>query len=108
MAGVLPFVGVVAPIAEGADLAAVVPRLAQRPADDGADDLVRERGLDNRVMVNRTMCLKHCSRGAVLAIQPDNVWYAAVTPDDLAEICVTHLEQGQTVERLLMPDIPWE
>ena len=75
---------------------------------DALRDLVRERGLHERVMVTRTMCLKHCSRGPVVAIQPDNVWYAVVTADDLAEICTGHLEQGQPVERLLMPDIPWE
>ncbi len=70
--------------------------------------LVRERGLADRVMVNRTYCLKHCSRGPVLAVQPDNVWYAAVTPGDLAEICSSHLEADHVVARLLMPDIPWE
>ena len=75
---------------------------------DALRELVRERGLDARVMVNRTMCLKHCSRGPVMVVQPDNVWYAGVAAEDLDEICRSHLEQGQPVERLLMPDIPWE
>ena len=75
---------------------------------DRLKDLLRERGLDARVMANRTYCLKHCSRGPAVAIQPDNVWYAGVTGDDLADICSLHLEGGQPVERLLMPDIPWE
>ncbi len=70
--------------------------------------LLRERGLDRRVMLNRTYCLKHCSRGPTLAVQPDNVWYAGVTPEDLDEICASHLENGRPVERLRMPDIPWE
>lgn len=70
--------------------------------------LVRERGLADRVMVTRSYCLKHCSRGPTVAVQPDNVWYAAVRPEDLAEIVGSHLEQGRPVERLLMPDIPWE
>ena len=70
--------------------------------------LLRERGLEGRVMANRTYCLKHCSQGPVLAVQPDNVWYAGVTEADLVEICGTHLEGGEPVERLLMPDIPWE
>jgi (2Fe-2S) ferredoxin len=70
--------------------------------------ILRERGLDGRVMVNRTYCLKHCSRGPTMAVQPDNVWYGAVTPADLDEICTSHLEGGRPVERLLMPDIPWE
>lgn len=70
--------------------------------------LVRERGLGNRVIVNRTSCLKHCSRGTVVAVQPDNVWYAGVSEADLAELCDAHLRAGRPVERLLMPDIPWE
>jgi len=79
-----------------------------QPLFEALRDLVRERGLADRVMVNRTYCLKHCSRGPTLAVQPDNVWYAGVSKDDLAEICRSHLEEGRPVERLLMPDIPWE
>lgn len=70
--------------------------------------MVREGGLGERVIVNRTSCLKHCSRGVTVAVQPDNVWYAGVTADDLEEICEGHLRGGRPVERLLMPDIPWE
>jgi (2Fe-2S) ferredoxin len=70
--------------------------------------LLVERGLAERVMVNRTYCLKHCSRGPVVAVQPDNVWYAGVTEADLAAICDAHAEGGAPIERLLMPDIPWE
>jgi (2Fe-2S) ferredoxin len=75
---------------------------------DALRDLVRERGLRPRVIVSRTSCLKHCSRGITVAVQPDNVWYGGVTAADLVEICASHLESGQPVERLLMPDIPWE
>lgn len=70
--------------------------------------LVRERGLADRVIVSRTSCLKHCSRGITVAVHPDNVWYGGVTPEDLDEICKSHLATGRVVERLLMPDIPWE
>ena len=70
--------------------------------------LLKDRGLDRRVMVNRTYCLKHCSRGPVLAVQPDNVWYAGVGPEDLEQLCDDHLRDGRPVERLLMPDVPWE
>lgn len=70
--------------------------------------LVRDRGLGQRVMVNSASCLKHCSRGITVAVQPDNVWYAGVTSADLDEICREHLAAGRPVERLRMPDIPWE
>ena len=75
---------------------------------DRLKTILKERGLDGRVMVNRTYCLKHCSRGPTVAVQPDNVWYAGVSPADLDEICLSHLEGGRPVGRLLMPDIPWE
>ena len=70
--------------------------------------MVRARGLSSLVIVNRTNCLKHCSRGITVVVHPDNVWYSGVTLADVEDICVSHLEGGCPVERLLMPDIPWE
>src|SRR5262249_51425973 len=75
---------------------------------DALKAMVRTRGLDRRVIVSRTGCLKHCSRGVTVAVYPENVWYAGVTSGDLEEICTEHLEGGRPLERLLMPDIPWE
>jgi (2Fe-2S) ferredoxin len=79
-------------------------------------DRVKELGLRDRVMVNRTGCLKHCSRGIAVAIQPYNFWYAHVTADDVDEILTTSVigvgpegaREPREVERLVMPDIPWE
>lgn len=70
--------------------------------------MVKSRGLGERVIVNKTSCLKHCSRGITLAVYPENVWYAQVRAEDLEEICSSHLEKGQPLPRLFMPDIPWE
>lgn len=72
-------------------------------------DRVRELGLRDRVMVTRTGCLKHCSRGVVVAIWPYNLWYRRVTLDDVDEILERSvLGDGKPVERLVMPDVPWE
>jgi (2Fe-2S) ferredoxin len=70
--------------------------------------LLRERGLADRVILSRTSCLKHCSRGITVAVYPDNVWYGGVTQGDLDEICESQLAAGRPIERLRMPDIPWE
>jgi len=83
-------------------------QLAKPDLVDALKDMTRDRGLRDSVIVNRTSCLKHCSRGVTVAVQPDNVWYANVRPEDLEEICSSHLEAGRPVERLAMPDIPWE
>ena len=70
--------------------------------------MVKDRGLGKRVIVSKASCLKHCSQGVTVAVHPDNTWYARVTPGDLPEICDAHLRDGKAVERLAMPDIPWE
>jgi len=69
---------------------------------------VKARGLGGEIIVNRTSCLKHCSRGITLAVYPENGWYGGVTLGDVPEICDRILEGGEPIERLRMPDIPWE
>lgn len=71
-------------------------------------DRVKELGLRDRVMVNRTGCLKHCSQGLTVAIQPHNLWYRGVTLEDVEEILAVTVQGGREVERLAMPDVPWE
>jgi len=71
-------------------------------------DRVRELGIRDDVMVVRTGCLKHCSQGITVNIWPLNLWYRGVTLDDVDEILETSVLGGREVERLRMPDIPWE
>lgn len=71
-------------------------------------DTVRARGIRDRVMVVRTGCLKHCSQGITVNIWPSNTWYRRVTLDDVDEIVDRTVIGGEEVERLRMPDIPWE
>lgn len=71
-------------------------------------DGVRERGLKDRVLVTRTGCLKHCSRGITVAVWPQNHWYGGVTLGDADELLEAALE-GRELARLRMPeDAPWE
>lgn len=71
-------------------------------------DRIKELGLRNRVMVVRTGCLKHCSQGPVVAVWPQNFWYRDVSAKDVDEILASTVEKNREVERLRMPDIPWE
>lgn len=70
-------------------------------------DLTRERGLRDRVLVTRTGCLRHCSRGATVVVWPAQHWYGGVAPGDAAELLEAALE-GRFIERLRMPPGPWE
>jgi (2Fe-2S) ferredoxin len=74
----------------------------------GLKEAVAQAGLKETVMVVGTRCLKHCSRGVTVAVYPENVWYGGVKLEDVEPICESHLRRGEPIERLFMPDIPWE
>ncbi len=71
-------------------------------------DGVRTRNLRQDVMVVRTGCLKHCSQGITIALWPGNRWYAQVTLEDVDDILDRSVVADETIDRLAMPDIPWE
>jgi (2Fe-2S) ferredoxin len=61
---------------------------------------VRDAGLADRVRVNHSGCFSQCGNGPMAVVYPDGVWYAALTPQDAAEIVSSHLVDGTPVERL--------
>jgi (2Fe-2S) ferredoxin len=59
-----------------------------------------DAGLKDRVRVNHAGCFSQCGNGPMAVVYPDDVWYAALTPADAAEIVAEHLVAGRPVERL--------
>jgi (2Fe-2S) ferredoxin len=70
-------------------------------------DRVKDLGLRDRVLVTRTGCLRHCSRGTTVVVWPAHHWYGGVAVEDAEELLDAALH-GRCVERLLMPPGPWE
>ena len=70
-------------------------------------DLVRELGLKETVLITKTGCQHHCSRGATVSVWPHNHWYGHVAADDAHELLEAALA-GVELERLQMPPGPWE
>lgn len=56
------------------------------------------------IRVNGAGCLDRCELGPCIVIYPEGVWYAPQTEADIDEIIASHLQQGQRVKRLLLPD----
>jgi (2Fe-2S) ferredoxin len=71
-------------------------------------DRVKARGLRDLVLVTRTGCLKHCSRGVTVVVWPGNIWYGGVAVGDVEEILDRSALGGETIARLEMPPGPWE
>ena|SRR6187549_560503 len=74
----------------------------------GFKDRVKARGLRDEVLVTRTGCLKHCSRGVTVVVWPGNIWYGGVTTGDIDEVLDRTALRGEAIARLAMPPGPWE
>ena len=66
---------------------------------------VKELGLAGagKVRVNKAGCLDRCAGAPVAVVYPEAVWYTFVDQSDIDEIVQSHLQDGQVVERLLLP-----
>ena len=77
----------------------------------GADKVIaafeaalEERGLSERVRIQRNGCHGFCEAGVAVVVRPEGIFYKNVKPRDAAEIVERTLERGEAVERLLYED----
>ena len=66
--------------------------------------IIEEKNIQN-VRVIKTGCFGLCSKGPIVIIRPEDVFYSMVKPEDCEEIINTHIIEGKIVERLLCKDI---
>ncbi len=64
------------------------------------------RGIAKIVRANNAGCLDQCEHGVTMVVYPEQVWYGAVTVDDIPEIVEKHVIGGEAVERLMIPNQP--
>jgi (2Fe-2S) ferredoxin len=66
--------------------------------------LLQREGLlfgPTRVKRGETPCLGVCAGGPIVAVYPDGIWYAGVTPELLERIVVEHLKGGRPVKEAI-------
>ena len=77
---------------------------SQAVIDAIGDELSRQRlGLSVRLCV--TGCHGFCEQGPVIIIEPGNVFYCHVSPEDAFEIVSQTVVKGEIIERLLYTDL---
>jgi len=65
---------------------------------------ISQRDLDREIQVIVTGCNGFCAQGPVMVVQPDNIFYQKLTPEDMPELVEEHLLKGVPVERLFYVD----
>ncbi len=56
---------------------------------------LREAGLSQSVQVRKTGCMGICDAGPIMVVQPDDVLYCKLRPEDMPEIVQRHFLEGQ-------------
>ncbi len=69
---------------------------------------VKSRGLEDEVEIRQTGCQGFCARAPVMVLDPEDIFYQQVTPEDVSSIVSQTLMQGKVVERLLYFDLKRE
>ena len=62
------------------------------------------RGFPIGVKVTASGCLTPCNHGPNVAVYPEGVWYANVTPADVSTLMAVHLDGTGTAEHLRLPE----
>jgi NADH:ubiquinone oxidoreductase subunit F (NADH-binding)/(2Fe-2S) ferredoxin/NAD-dependent dihydropyrimidine dehydrogenase PreA subunit len=78
---------------------------SQSPAVIAAmrNELSQQR-LDEAVCLRATGCHGFCEQGPIVVIEPGNIFYCHVAPDDAFEIVYQTILNGKVIERLLYTD----
>jgi NADH-quinone oxidoreductase subunit F len=71
---------------------------------DAVRDELSRQGLDLTVRLCVTGCHGFCEQGPVIIIEPGNIFYCHVSPDDAFEIVFQTVMRGEVIERLLYTD----
>jgi NADH:ubiquinone oxidoreductase subunit F (NADH-binding)/(2Fe-2S) ferredoxin/NAD-dependent dihydropyrimidine dehydrogenase PreA subunit len=71
---------------------------------DAVRDELSRQGLDAKVRLCVTGCHGFCEQGPVIIIEPSNIFYCHVSPEDAFEIVYQTVVKGEVIERLLYTD----
>ena len=88
---------------EGHPLPSCAPRGGKAVFAAFAQELAR-RGYPQGVKVTASGCLTPCNYGPNVAVYPEGIWYAQITPADVATLIAVHLDGVGTADHLRLPD----
>ena len=63
--------------------------------------ILKEKGLQDEVMVIKTGCFGFCEKGPIVKISPDHTFYIKIKPEDAERIIKEHVVEGKLIEEFL-------
>ncbi len=73
-------------------------------AIDAMKAALADNGLEDKVYLRVTGCHGFCEQGPLIMVEPDDILYCHVKPDDVEEIVTRTVVGGEVIERLLYTD----
>ena len=74
------------------------------PVVDAFEAEIKKQGLTSEVDIKGTGCHGFCEKGPIVVIDPEEICYLQVTPEDVPEIIASTVKEKKIVERLLYTD----
>jgi len=71
---------------------------------DALDKELSAQGLNDSIHVKKTGCRGFCEKGPVMAVEPADIFYNRVDPEDVEELVTETFINNRTVDRLLYND----
>ncbi len=71
---------------------------------DGLETELAKTGLQDKVLIKKTGCRGFCENGPVVSVEPQNIFYNKVKPQDIPDVISDTLVNGRPVKRLLYKD----
>lgn len=71
---------------------------------DALKQEIKRRKIDKKVRVRTTGCHGFCEQGPIMVIEPENIFYCHVTPENARDIVAKTLLKGEVIEQLLYTD----
>ncbi len=71
---------------------------------EAVKDELAKQGLEKDVLLRATGCHGFCEQGPIVVVEPGNIFYCQVSPEDAQEIISKTVTNGEVIERLLYTD----
>jgi NADH-quinone oxidoreductase subunit F len=71
---------------------------------DAVKKEVKKQKLGRKVLVRVTGCQGFCEQGPIMVLEPGNIFYCHLKPEDASDVVTKTLLKGEVIERLLYTD----